>query len=404
MQIFNRDHRQSKTFLPGTRRSRTPADTLKDYGRFMTEVGITRLANVTGLDSIGIPVIQAVRPNSRALSVSQGKGADVDSAKVSALMESIELWHAERIESPLRSATYDGLRALEPVVDIFKLSRSAGAEIRADAQRTWIKGWDVLQQEPVWVPYEVVNMNTLGVSASTSTFSCNSNGLASGNHILEAIEHALCEVIERDTHAVYWARGLEAALGTKIDPTTIDDPSLRALLNACFGAQMEVAMVGREGMVGSSIVLGAKTSAQHAIVQGAGIAWRTAAELFSDYVEREPVLRKTLTTYIHVQMAQMAQTAACAHFHILQKRLATWLLMTQDRSRERSFLLTHEFMGYMLGVRRAGVTEALRYLEDRGLISYQRGRIEVLDMQGLKNSSCGCYVVERKILESTLGK
>src|SRR4051812_30484027 len=116
MRIFERDHAQPKTFLPGTRRSRAPADTLRDFGRHLPRMGITRLTNVTGLDSIGIPVVQAIRPNSRSLSVSQGKGVDLDAAKVSAMMEAIELWHAERIELGCLCASYRAMRGQERVI------------------------------------------------------------------------------------------------------------------------------------------------------------------------------------------------------------------------------------------------------------------------------------------------
>jgi YcaO-like protein with predicted kinase domain len=250
MRIFEEHHHQPKKFLPGTRRSRSPADTLADFGRFMPRIGITRLANVTGLDRIGIPVVQAVRPNSRALSVSQGKGVDLDCAKVSAMMEATELWHAERIESPLRHASWKDLRRGEAVVDLERLPRSAGAVVRPEAQRAWIRGWDLVQSEPVWVPHEICNMNTVGLAHGQMTFCCNSNGLASGNHLLEAIEHALCEVIERDTHALYWAGGLQAELDTRLDLATVTDPSVRTLLAACTDAEMDVCAYAMESDLG----------------------------------------------------------------------------------------------------------------------------------------------------------
>src|SRR5213075_1694441 len=118
MRIFDRDLKQPKTFLPGTRRSRSPADTLKDFGRHMPEVGITRLANVTGLDRIGIPVVVACRPNSRSLAVSQGKGLDLAAARASALMESVEACHAERITLPLKLASYEELRFTHRLADV----------------------------------------------------------------------------------------------------------------------------------------------------------------------------------------------------------------------------------------------------------------------------------------------
>src|SRR5215216_3712797 len=194
MRIFDRDHQERKVFLPGTRRTRSPADTLADFGRHMPVVGITRLANVTGLDHIGIPVVQAIRPNSRSLSVSQGKGVDLASAKVSAMMEAIELWHAERIEKLCLFASYTAIRTQREVVDLDVLPLVRGARIWPEEQRCWLRGWDLLRKEEVWVPFEVVSMNTVGIVQANLTFLATSNGLASGNHVLEAVEHALCEV------------------------------------------------------------------------------------------------------------------------------------------------------------------------------------------------------------------
>jgi len=250
MRIFECNHAQPKRFFPGTRRSRSPADTLKDFGQHMREVGITRLANVTGLDCVGIPVVQAIRPNARSLSVSQGKGVDLDSAKVSAMMEAIELWHAERIERPCLCASYQAMRKMRKVIELEQLPLVKGARIRPEEQRCWLAGWDLLQEEEVWVPFEFVSMNTVGINQANMTFLVTSNGLASGNHILEAIEHALCEVVERDTHALDTARGPEHAVTHKIDIRTIAEPSLTAMVAACSTAGLELAIFEMESDAG----------------------------------------------------------------------------------------------------------------------------------------------------------
>jgi ribosomal protein S12 methylthiotransferase accessory factor len=250
MRVFDRDYEQPKEFLPGTRRSRSPADTLEDIGRHMTEVGITRLANVTGLDSIGIPVVQAIRPNSRSLSVSQGKGANVVSAKVSAMMEAIELWHAERIENPCACASYQAIRKQRCVVDVEQLPVVRGATIRPEEQRCWVRGWDLLQEEEVWVPFEFVSMNTVGVVQAQMTFLATSNGLASGNHLLEAIEHALCEVIERDAQALHSARGSTSSLPGKLDLDSITEPFIRSMIDACENADLGVAIFDMASDIG----------------------------------------------------------------------------------------------------------------------------------------------------------
>ena len=108
--LFGSQHRQEKHWRDGTHRSRSPAETVADYRRFMKPMGITRLANITGLDCIGLPVYVAVRPNSKLLAVSQGKGVDADSARASALMESIETWHAENVRRPIRMESRRSLR------------------------------------------------------------------------------------------------------------------------------------------------------------------------------------------------------------------------------------------------------------------------------------------------------
>lgn len=280
MRIFDQEYHQRKAFLPGTRRSRTPAETLHDFGRHMREVGITRLANVTGLDSIGIPVVQAIRPNSRSLSVSQGKGVDVDSAKASAMMEAIELWHAERIEVPCLFASYQAVLKKQRVVDLERIPLVRGARIRPEEQRCWLRGWDIMQGEEVWVPFELVSMNTVGVSQSAMTFLATSNGLASGNHILEAVEHALCEIIERDAHALDAARGIADSLKRKIDVDDINEPSLKAMITACRAADLEVAAFEMESDVGiPTFRVGLKEHEKQAQWRRVGTEWGCGTHL-----------------------------------------------------------------------------------------------------------------------------
>jgi len=131
-----------KLHRAGTHRTRSPAETLAAYGPRMGELGITRLADVTGLDHVGLPVYMAVRPNARSLSVSQGKGIDRDSAKASALMEAIEGWHAERVELPLRYESLAALRrAGEAVLDVRRLQLHPGATLRDEAPIAWVHGY-----------------------------------------------------------------------------------------------------------------------------------------------------------------------------------------------------------------------------------------------------------------------
>ena len=147
----------AKAFRLGTHRIVVPEETLARASPFMRIMGITRVANVTGLDTVGIPVVMVCRPNSRSLAVSQGKGLDLMAAKASGLMESIEQYHAERVSLPLRLASYEELRYTDRVVDVTTLPHIAGGLFHPNLRLLWIEGFDLLQDEAVWVPYELVH-------------------------------------------------------------------------------------------------------------------------------------------------------------------------------------------------------------------------------------------------------
>jgi ribosomal protein S12 methylthiotransferase accessory factor len=241
MQIFAREMTQRKTFMAGTHRTRSPAETVADYARFMPRMGITRLANVTGLDRIGLPVYLAIRPNARGLSGAQGKGEDADAAKASALMEAIETWHAERIERPLRYQSYLELREQVDVFDPSELPRQAGTVLRFDVPLLWIEGWDLLRERATWIPYETVHTNFVVRPGPPPVFLESTNGLASGNHLLEAVSHGLCEVIERDavTLSRLWSEA--ARKQRQLDLRSVTDPACVRTLQLLARAGMFVA-------------------------------------------------------------------------------------------------------------------------------------------------------------------
>ena len=154
---------------------------------------------------------------------------------------------------------------------------------------------------------------------------------------------------------------------------------------------VEVGLVGREGMVGASLALGITESPVKALVQGGGSALRLSAPRVRRELASTPALQRAVNRYLHSLMQQITQTAACNRFHVVEARLARWLLMTRDRMRSSRFRMTHEFLSHMLGVRRVGVTEAASSLQRKKLIEYTRGNIQILDDRGLEAASCGCY-------------
>ena len=230
----------AKRYRLGAHRTVSPEATLARVAPFMSEMGITRIANVTGLDSLGIPVVMACRPNSRSISVSQGKGIQLAAAKASALMEAVETYHAERITLPLKLASYDELSRSHALVDVTRLPRSVDSRYRTGLPLLWIEGRNLVDHTSLWVPHELVHTNyTLPQPTGSGCFPANTNGLASGNHILEAIAHAMYEVIERDALTLWWLKP-NPHRDRSLRLESIDDLACRKLLEQFERADVQV--------------------------------------------------------------------------------------------------------------------------------------------------------------------
>lgn len=210
--------------------------------------------------------------------------------------------------------------------------------------------------------------------------------LSKCEHIELNFAEVLCRPGERISH-VYFPTGSFISLVTPVDGK----------------AGLEVGLIGNEGMLGLTLMLGVDFAPFLALVQGAGPALRMTAAAFLSELGQSATLQQKLKAYLYVSMSQLAQTAACTRFHVVEARLARWLLMTQDRAHSNYFHVTHVFLAYILGVRRVGITKAANALQKRKLISYQRGNITIIDRAGLEAASCGCYRADKESYARILG-
>jgi ribosomal protein S12 methylthiotransferase accessory factor len=201
---------------------------------------ITRVANITGLDRVGIPVYLAIRPNSRGLANSLGKGLEASDAKVSAIAESIESWHAEHYSGPARLSRFSELRAERRVADPARLPHCRDSEFSPDEVIPWVEAVDLFDGAPLWVPYEMVHADaTVPRVPGSGCFAFSTNGLASGNSLAEAALHGLCELIERDAIAI-WKQGSHyRGKKLRLDLTTVATPSCRSLLERLDAAELQ---------------------------------------------------------------------------------------------------------------------------------------------------------------------
>ena len=185
--------------------------------------------------------------------------------------------------------------------------------------------------------------------------------------------------------------------GSKMEHVFFPTEGIVSLLSVMEnGASAEIAVTGNEGLVGIALFMGGESTPSRAIVQSAGSAYRLEAEVLKREFERGANLQLLLLRYTQALITQMAQTAVCNRHHALDQQLCRWLLLSLDRLPSNQLLMTQDLIANMLGVRREGVTEAARKLQDIGLIHYRRGRITVLDRPGLEQRVCECYSVVKR--------
>jgi ribosomal protein S12 methylthiotransferase accessory factor len=292
----------------GTHRAASLAATWRRFAPAAKRAGITRLAELTGLDTIGIPVFAAIRPMGRSLSTQQGKGTTALAAKVSALMESLETWSAEHLARPVVRSSWRALG--DRAVDVRRLARTPGAARRTrrgrpgtpardgidrDARWRWVEGWDLVGDRAVLVPEQAVTLDT--TFRAPPVFDISSNGLASGNLLVEAIAHGLCEVIERDAEAA-WRR---AGSDRRLVLDTIDDPACHALIARITGAGARVFVWDVTGdaaipVIGAAIMEDPAEPAWRTLgfYQGFGAHWRPEVAIARALTEAA----QTRVTYI----------------------------------------------------------------------------------------------------------
>jgi CRP-like cAMP-binding protein len=216
---------------------------------------------------------------------------------------------------------------------------------------------------------------------------------AARTHLLQA-----CQPVRVEIGQVLWVQG------DLVRYAYFPISAIISLITSLDGQPvLEVGMAGREGYLGVQLALGIRNAPLHAVVQGSGDTLRIEAAVLQREIARNPALHRVLDLYLGVRLNQLGTSVACLRMHSIEPRLARWLLMTHDRAGSDTFEITQQFLAYMLGVRRAGISAAAAVLQQRGLIRYHRGSIAVLDRTGLELAACSCYVTDRECYSATFG-
>ena len=216
--------------------------------------GITRIANLTGLDRTGVPVVMVCRPNARSSAVFNGKGLDVAAAKASGVMEAVETWHAENVALPLRFASAADLENRLELVDLDGLARIPGARLDRRAPMLWVKGRNLMDGRRIWLPFEIVHADWRASGPPASNcFAMSTNGLSSGDSFFGAVRHALCEIIERDATSLWHQLSAAEQEAARVDLATVDDANSLALLDLLAKAGLDVGVWDITTDVGVSV-------------------------------------------------------------------------------------------------------------------------------------------------------
>ncbi|HVM81784.1 MAG TPA: YcaO-like family protein [Stellaceae bacterium] len=232
-----------KAHRRGTHRTKVPEETVDRLRPLMSAFGITRIANLTGLDRTGIPVVMVCRPNARSSAVFHGKGIDLAAAKASGLMEAIETWHAEHVRLPLRFGSFTDIGSDHVLVDVEGLPRTPAGRFRPELPMLWVEGQDLITGSGVWLPFEIVHADSrVSGPPASGCFAASTNGLASGNRVPEALSHAICEVIERDSTSLWHLLTPAMQDATRLDLSTVDDDVCLAVIDRLTRAQLALAV------------------------------------------------------------------------------------------------------------------------------------------------------------------
>lgn len=354
----------NKLLSVGSHRSAPVDKTLKFIEPIASKFGITRVADVTGLDRIGIPVTLAIRPNSKSVAVSQGKGLTLEQAKTSALMEAIEIWHAENSSVPVFYGRMRDLRKDWKFIDMERLPKNLGIQFDETTPMLWVKSHELVSNTEKLVPFEMVHADyTRPIPPMHGYFPASTNGLASGNSLLEATCHAIAEVVERDALTLWHFTDLQTQQKQRIDLETVDCPQACSLIEHMKEADLALGawtITSDTNLASVLVLIGEAKGAMGHIGHGAGC-----------HLDRNIALRRALTEAAQTRLNYISGARDDLHLHEYQteaiKQKSEWingLLSLEDcptpfhQIPTKTLETQHEDLDYMINnLRNVGIEE-----------------------------------------------